>query len=168
VRIRIVLVGLALLGVAGCGEDAPTIPDPGAAASRAASNLATRLPTALPSVPSVPTSLPSLPTNLPTKLPTSIPSFSLPGAEGMQRFVSTVKSQVPEAAKGRSDAEIAGVGLQACTLLKSGRPASEITARTRSLGTLDAEAVDEATARELVKLAIDTMCIDQKSRVDEF
>jgi len=29
-------------------------------------------------------------------------------------------------------------------------------------------ATDDATARELVKLAIDTTCLDQASRVDEF
>jgi hypothetical protein len=41
-------------------------------------------------------------------------------------------------------------------------------AETRSLGTPDAEATDQATARELVKLAIDTTCPDQDRRVDEF
>ncbi len=161
VRIRIVLVSLALLGVAGCGEGGPSIPDPGSVASRAASKLPT-VPTSLP------TSLPSdLPTSLPSNLPTKIPSISVPGVEGVQRFVSTAKSQVP-ATSGRSDAEIGAVGLQACALLKAGRPAAEIVALTRSLGTLDAEATDEATARELVKLAIDTICLDQRQRVDEF
>jgi hypothetical protein len=43
-----------------------------------------------------------------------------------------------------------------------------VIAETRTLGTADAEATDEATARELVKLAIDTVCLDQAKRVDEF
>lgn len=161
-RIRVALVALGLFALSACGDEGtnvPSLPDPGTVASR--------LPTNLPSLPTnLPTTLPpppSLPSNLPTKLPTR-----LPGIEGMQKYTSTVKAQVPEAASGRTDAEIAAVGLQSCGLLKADRPAAEVIERTRSLGGLDAEAVDEATARELVKLAIDTICLDEKSRVDEF
>jgi hypothetical protein len=71
-------------------------------------------------------------------------------------------------AQGRGDAQIGAIGATACAALKARRPAGDVVALTRSLGTLDAEAIDEATARELVKLAIDTVCPDQAARVDEF
>jgi hypothetical protein len=75
---------------------------------------------------------------------------------------------VPEVAAGRSTAEIAAIATTACRSLRAGRSAEEISAAAKSLGTLDAEATDDATARELVKLAIDTVCLDQARRVDEF
>jgi hypothetical protein len=75
---------------------------------------------------------------------------------------------VPEAASGRTDAEIAAVAVRACRGLAAGRSADDLLAEARSLGTVDAEATDPATARELVKLAIDTVCLDQAPRVDEF
>jgi hypothetical protein len=82
--------------------------------------------------------------------------------------VRVVRARVPDVAAGRSTAEIAGIATTACRSLRGGRPAEQIAAEARSLGTLDAEATDDATARELVKLAIDTTCLDQARRVDEF
>ena len=161
---RIAIGTLVLLLLTACGDDGPNVPDPGTVASRLPSNLPS-----VPPLPSLPTSLPtSLPSDLPS-VPTSLPSVSLPpGVTGMKQFISTVRARVPEVAKGRADAEIAAVGIAACTNLKAGRSADEIVTVTRSLGTLDAQAVDDATARELVKLAIDTMCPGEKDRVDEF
>jgi hypothetical protein len=75
---------------------------------------------------------------------------------------------VPDVAAGRTTSEIAAIATTACRSLRAGRPAERITAEARSLGTLDAEATDDATARELVKLAIDTTCLDQARRVDQF
>jgi hypothetical protein len=90
------------------------------------------------------------------------------GNGGTAGFVKVVKAKLPEVAAGRSTAEIAAIATTACRSLRVGRSANRITVDARSLGTLDAEATDEATARELVKLAIDTSCIDQAARVDEF
>jgi hypothetical protein len=79
-----------------------------------------------------------------------------------------VRAKAPDVAAGRTATEIAAVATTACRSLRAGRAADQITAEARSLGTLDAEATDDATARELVKLAIDTTCLDQARRVDEF
>jgi hypothetical protein len=85
-----------------------------------------------------------------------------------ERFVTVVRHQVPDVATGRTDAELAAVAAAACEGLAIGLPADRVTADVRSLGTLDAAATDQATARELVKLAIDAVCPDQAGRVDEF
>ncbi len=90
------------------------------------------------------------------------------GGGGTVEFVRVVRSRVPEVAAGRTTAEIAAIATTACRSLRAGRAADAVQAEARSLGTLDAEATDDATARELVKLAIDTTCLDQASRVDEF
>ena len=83
-------------------------------------------------------------------------------------FVAAVRDRLPEIAADRRDEEIGDVARQACAGLAAGTDADRIVAGTRSLGTLDAEATDQATARELVKLAIDTVCPGQAGRVDEF
>jgi hypothetical protein len=83
-------------------------------------------------------------------------------------FVAVVRSRVPEVALDRRDEEIAAVAQQACASLAAGTSADALVGETRSLGTADAEATDQATARELIKLAIDTVCLDQRDRVDEF
>ncbi len=90
------------------------------------------------------------------------------GTGGTAEFVRVVRARVPEVAAGRSTAGIAAIATTACRSLRAGRPAEQVQAEARSLGTLDAEATDDATARELVKLAIDTTCLDQAGRVDEF
>jgi hypothetical protein len=95
----------------------------------------------------------------------SVPDDAAPGSGD---FVSVVKQKLPQVAADRRDEEIALVAEQACAGLSAGLSADQVTAETRTLGTQDAEATDEATARELVKLAIDTVCLDQAKRVDEF
>ena len=85
-----------------------------------------------------------------------------------REFVTAVRDGMTEVAAGRSDDEIGALGVHACAGLAAGTTADDLVATTRSLGTADAEAVDQATARELIKLAIDTACPDQASRVDEF
>ena len=107
--------------------------------------------------------------------PTSAPSPRMSeskgtGAEtgGTAEFVRVVRARVPEVAAGRTTAEIAAIATAACKALRAGRSADAVQAQARSLGTLDAEATDDATARELVKLAIDTTCLDQARRVDQF
>jgi hypothetical protein len=85
-----------------------------------------------------------------------------------ESFVDVVRSRLPEVAADRRDEEIQAIADRACTALSGGADAGTIVAETRALGTLDAEATDHATARELIKLAIDTTCPDQDRRVDEF
>ncbi|GGN64241.1 hypothetical protein GCM10010112_24230 [Actinoplanes lobatus] len=89
-------------------------------------------------------------------------------ASGPSRFVLVVKQELPEIAKDRTDQDIQAISDTACAALAAGDSADEIVAVTRSLGTLDAEATDQATARELIKLAIDSDCLKQATRVDEF
>ncbi|MFC4071727.1 hypothetical protein [Actinoplanes subglobosus] len=82
--------------------------------------------------------------------------------------MNVVRAQLADIAADRSDADIQAIADTACAGLASGRSTDEIVDTTRTLGTLDAEATDHATARELIKLAIDTTCFDQRGRVDEF
>jgi hypothetical protein len=64
--------------------------------------------------------------------------------------------------------EIQAIADTACADLAGGKDSDTIVDAARTLGTVDAEATDHVTARELVKLAIDTTCLDQAPRVDEF
>ncbi|MEU4423309.1 hypothetical protein AB0F81_22000 [Actinoplanes sp. NPDC024001] len=83
-------------------------------------------------------------------------------------FVSVVRAQLPDVARDRPAAEIQAIADLACADLAVGKSADDVVAAARTLGTLDAEATDQATARELIKLAIDTTCLDQRDRVDDF
>ena len=85
-----------------------------------------------------------------------------------REFVTAVQVGLPAIAANRSDEEISAIGAQICAGLGGGDPADDLVATTRSLNTADAEATDHATARELIKLAIDVACPDQAGRVDEF
>lgn len=121
--------------------------------------------------PSSATATTGAPATEPSDEPTPEPSEE-PTAAGdsgdTDQFVTVVREQLPDVADGRTDDEIAAVATTACDGLGDGASADDITAAAQSLGTLDAEATDQATARELVKLAIDTVCLDQAARVDEF
>jgi hypothetical protein len=97
--------------------------------------------------------------------PSAAPAPAATAAEG---FVAVVRGRLPEIAVDRRDDEIQAIADQACGALADGSEADEIVTGTRALGTPDAEATDPATARELIKLAIDTTCPDQDRRVDEF
>jgi hypothetical protein len=77
-------------------------------------------------------------------------------------FVSVVQRELPELAMDHRDEEIAALAQQACASLAAGRSAGAVVAEVRTFGT------DQAGARELVKLAIDTVCPQQDRRVDEF
>jgi len=73
-----------------------------------------------------------------------------------------------DVSNGRTDQEIAAVAELACSALRSGTTPEELVALVRSLGSADATTVDEATARELVKLAIDRLCVDQAAQIDNY
>jgi hypothetical protein len=90
------------------------------------------------------------------------------GAGGSARFVAVVRDKLPDVAADRRDEEIGLIAEEACAGLSGGKSADEVVAQARTLGTLDAEATDHATARELIKLAIDAVCPDQAKRVDDF
>lgn len=95
-------------------------------------------------------------------------SATATGSPDTEDFVAAVREKLPDVSAGRTEAEITRVAELACQALDAGTTADQLVALVRTLGTLDAEATDEATARELVKLAIDTTCPDQAGRVDEF
>jgi hypothetical protein len=73
-------------------------------------------------------------------------------------FVDVVRAELPDIAVDRRDDELQAIADQACAALADGTGADGIEAQTRSLGTQDAEATDQGTARQLVKLAIGTTC----------
>jgi len=146
-RVAVLVAAVALL--VGCGDDGT--PAPAASPTAATSAAPAQAPAGTPA-----------PSQEPSETPAPDP------AGGAESFVATVRAQVPDVAAGRSDAEIAAIATTACRGLAAGDSADDITAAAQSLGTLDAEATDQATARELVKLAIDTSCPDQAPRVDEF
>jgi hypothetical protein len=87
---------------------------------------------------------------------------------GVKGFVAVVQARMPEIALDRRDEEIAAIAEQACASLADGKEAGRIVAETRTLGTGEAKATDRAGARELIKLAIDTVCPDQDRRIYEF
>ncbi len=97
-----------------------------------------------------------------------VPSATAAPAGSTSEFVRIVRAQVPEVATDRSDAEIRALARRICADLARGTDGETLVGEVRSLGTLDAEAIADATARELIKLAIDTDCGDQAGRVDEF
>ncbi|MDR6317432.1 hypothetical protein [Actinoplanes couchii] len=104
------------------------------------------------------------PKGAPAEAATASPSASV----DPDSFVGVVRAQLPEIAAGRTDRQIQDIAATACTGLAAGRPGDEIVDTTRALGTTDADATDHATARELIKLAIDRTCLPQAPRVDEF
>jgi predicted small lipoprotein YifL len=132
------LAAAAVLALAGCGDEAPTAVPPA-------------------------TTAPASPTP-PASAPASAGTGDAPAVE----FVGVVRDRLPEIAVDRRDEEIEAIATRACASLTEGTDADTIVTETRSLGTLDAEATDDATARELVKLAIDTVCPERAARVDEF
>lgn len=87
---------------------------------------------------------------------------------GSAAFVAAVRAKLPEIATDRRDEEIGAIAEQACAGLSAGLTGDQIVAETRTLGTEDASATDQATARELIKLAIDKVCPDEAKRIDEF
>lgn len=129
---------LVALAVGGCGTDEPAV-DPTA--------------TVAPPAPASP--------------PPSASRDPEPVAD-TREFVTAVRVGVPDVAAYRSDEEIGAIGAQICAGLVGGDPAGDLVATTRALNTADAEATDQATARELIKLAIDVACPGQAARVDEF
>ena len=148
--------------LAACSSGSPA---PSAASSSA--------PTVVTTVTVTATASPSASASSSTRTTTATRSASggtgtASGNGGTAEFVRVVRARVPDVAAGRTTSEIAAIATTACRSLRAGRPAERITAEARSLGTLDAEATDDATARELVKLAIDTTCLDQARRVDQF
>jgi len=64
-------------------------------------------------------------------------------AQGFE-FVSVVRAQLPDIAHGRTDDEILAVARQACQDLSAGTPGDDVVAHAQTLGTLDAEATDQA------------------------
>jgi ABC-type glycerol-3-phosphate transport system substrate-binding protein len=77
-------------------------------------------------------------------------------------FVAVVQREVPGLAMDHRDEEIAAIAEQACAALAAGRSAGAVVAGVRTYGT------DRATARKLIRLAIETVCPEQDRRADDF
>src|SRR4051794_18064417 len=149
-RLRWVLTA-AVLMLAACGDDEvkpADLPAPVPVESTTAPETATTTTTPAAATP-VRT----------TRTATTRPAA--PAGGGLAAFVRVVQARTPEIALDRRDEEIEAIAQQACASLAAGKKAGALVAETRTLGTADAEATDQATARELIKLAIDTVCPDQ-------
>lgn len=150
-----------LLALGGCGEEAAaepaTVPVP-ATTSEAPPPPPAKLPV------EAATSTPDPRRTTAPKLP---PIEEVAGT-GTDVFVAAVQSRLPEIALDRRDEEIAEIAERACAALLAAEEADEIVAETRTLGTGRPKATDRATARELIRLAIDTVCPDQDRRIGEF
>lgn len=77
-------------------------------------------------------------------------------------FVAVVQRELPGVAVDHRDEEIAALAEQACAALAAGRSAGAVVAGVRAFGT------DRASARELVRLAVGTVCPGQDRRIGEF
>ncbi|WP_158647558.1 DUF732 domain-containing protein [Actinoplanes sp. ATCC 53533] len=77
-------------------------------------------------------------------------------------FVTIVQRELPGVAVDHRDEEIAALAEQACAALAAGRSADAVMAGVRAFGT------DRASARELVRLAVGTVCPAQDRRIGEF
>jgi hypothetical protein len=141
-------LALAATTLAGCGTDDPATPTAGSTQPTAAAT------TTAGSAPATPAE--------------GETGGAPAGEDGSARFIAVVRDKLPDVAADRRDEEVGLIAEDACAGLSSGKSADEVVARARTLGTLDAEATDHATARELIKLAIDTVCPDQAKRVDDF
>jgi len=159
------VAAVAVLILAGCGDDAEpaAVPAPTAASATVPTTATT---TSAPAATATATATATAGAPARTTAGTRpAPARTGTGPDG---FVDAVRARVPEIAVDRRDEEIQAIAQQACASLAAGTDADALVAETRSLGTADAEATDQATARELIKLAIDTVCPDQSRRVDEF
>jgi hypothetical protein len=142
--------------LAGCGTDSEPVTAPPAAASAPAASVA-------PSTEADPE--PDVSGEVDAVDPDDAPDDDVAGAAG---FVAVVRSTLPAVATDRRDEEITLIAEAACGGLAGGLTADQLVTETRSLGTEDATATDQATARELIKLAIDKVCPEEKKRVTEF
>ena len=77
-------------------------------------------------------------------------------------FVAVVQRTMPSLALDRREDELVTLAQQACAALTAGRSAAAVVAEVRAFGT------DQAGARQLIKLAVDTVCPGQERRAREF
>jgi hypothetical protein len=153
---------VTVLPLAACGDDRAAVSVP--APVPIVSETTTEPPAAEPSVT---TTVAANPARTTTHRAAGPATGSAAGG-GLPAFVRDVQATAPEIAIDRRDEEIEAIAQQACASLAAGKKAKALIAETRALGTPDAEATDQATARELIKLAIDTVCTDRVGRIDEF
>jgi hypothetical protein len=77
-------------------------------------------------------------------------------------FVAVVQRTMPGLALDRRVEEIAALAQQECAALAAGRSATAVVTEVRTFGT------DRAGARQLIKLAVGTVCPEQDRRAGEF
>ncbi|GAA4960401.1 hypothetical protein GCM10025331_59470 [Actinoplanes utahensis] len=91
-----------------------------------------------------------------------------PPEAGTYAFVGVVREKLPELGGGRGDEELQAMADVICNALAKDAKSGDVVDATRSMGSRDGTPIDHATANEVIKLAIDTSCPGQASRVDEF
>jgi hypothetical protein len=149
---RWLVAAVLLLALGGCGDEPAaepaTVPVPATSVadpvpSRPAATVGTTPKTAEPK----------------TAAPEAAAQAAGPGAAG---FAAAVQRELPELVLDHRDEEIVALAEQTCAALAAGRSAGAVVAGVRTFGT------DRAHARQLVKLAIGTVCPDQDRRIGEF
>jgi hypothetical protein len=152
---RWLITAVLLLTLGGCGDEPEaepaTVPVP-----------ATTSAAPVPASPSVLASRVAVAVSPARTAPRATPKAAGRDRADPAEFVAVVQRTMPALALDRRDEEIAALAQQACASLAAGRSAGAVVAEVRTFGT------DQAGARELVKLAIDTVCPQQDRRVDEF
>jgi hypothetical protein len=102
-----------------------------------------------------------------TTTPVADPATTQPQAP-TYAFVGVVREKLPELGEGRSDDEVQAMADVICNALAKDAKSEDVVDATRSLGSRDGVPIDVATANEVIKLAIDTSCLGEASRVTEF
>jgi hypothetical protein len=150
-------LALTTTALTGCGTESTPVTAPPGATTPAP------VPSQVPSV--IASAEPDVSGEVDAVDPDEAPDDDVAGAAG---FVALVRSKLPAVATDRRDEEITLIAEAACGGLAGGLTADQVVAETRSLGTEDADATDQATARELIKLAIDKVCPEEKKRATDF
>jgi predicted lipid-binding transport protein (Tim44 family) len=143
---RWLIAALLLLTLGGCGDEPEAEP--------------ATVPVPATSV--APPASPSTVAKSRTTGPKAAPTRKASTSTNPAGFVTVVQRKLPELVMDHRDEEIGALAQQACASLAAGRSADAVVTEVRTFGT------DQASARELVKLAIDTVCPEQDRRVDEF
>jgi hypothetical protein len=152
---RWLVAAVLLLTLGGCGDEPEaepaTVPVP-----------VTTSDAPVPASPTVVASRVAVAASSVRTTPRTTPKAAGRGRAGPAGFVTVVQRTMPGLALDRRDEEIAALAQQACATLAAGRSAAAVVAEVRTFGT------DRAGARQLIKLAVGTVCPEQDHRAGEF
>jgi hypothetical protein len=150
---RWLVAAVLLVALGGCGDEPEaepaTVPVP-----------VTTSAAPLPASPSVVASRVAVAASPARTTPRATPKAA--GRTDPAAFVAVVQRTMPGLALDRREDELATLAQQACAALTAGRSAAAVVAEVRAFGT------DRAGARQLIRLAVDTVCPEQGRRAREF